>query len=172
MSLSSISSTSAQQVWQILTTGLQTESGAESGIQTITTGTETSVDFSDPGKLFSKLQQLSESDPEKFKAVMSDIAEEIKKAADSTSDENESSMLTKISEDFQKAAESGDLSEALPKGSPPPGPPPSGSPPNVSGSATRGRTNGYAQKNMESDGFSTVLNIIEETLEKNNLATS
>ena len=178
MSVSSVSSTGAQQLWQILAASSQNVSNSETGV--ISTGTTTeSLDLSEPGKLFSQLQELSESDPEKFKTVMTDIATQIQEAAESSSDENESGMLMKVAEDFQSAAESGDLSEALPKGPPPQGPPPQGPPPSdVSGNAaewqtgtgsqsTEGMISAYTQTQKQgSGGFSSVLNIIGDVLDK------
>jgi len=168
MSVSSISSTGTQQLWQLIAAASQTQSTSENDVQAIGTTTE-SLDLSEPGKIFNKLKELSESDPEKFKTVMTEIADEIQNAAESSSDENESNMLMKVAEGFQNAAESGDLSEALPKGK---GPPPSGTPPSsASDNTNEGKINAYTQAQYTgSGGFSTVLNIINEVLDKNTTA--
>jgi hypothetical protein len=83
------------------------------------------VDFSQPAVLFSKLQQLQTSDPEKFKEVCSHIADELKSASEEQGDGFGSRMLADLAEKFQNVAEGGDLSQLQP---PEPGhrPPPGG----------------------------------------------
>lgn len=163
MSISSISNTGSQELWQLLAASSQTTGTSQSSVQTVSSDSDTSVSLSDPGKIFSKLKQLSETDPEKFKTVMTDIADEIEKAAESSTDDNESGMLKSVAEKFKKAAESGDVSDAMPQGPPPSGPPPSG----ASESTTGGKVSAYSQaQNAGSDGFSALLNIINEVFEK------
>lgn len=171
-SVSGISDTGSQYLLQILGAYSQTDSTSTTNVQSTSTTSSESLNLSNPGKLFSQLKSLSESDPEKFKTVMNDIAKEIEKTAESSSDSNESSMLKKVAEGFKKAGESGDLSEALPKGPPPQGPPPANSSDDgttgTSDYTTGGRISAYTQtQNVGQDGFSALLNIISEALNKN-----
>lgn len=73
------------------------------------------------GELVGQLQELQASDPEKAKAVLSKIAEQLKAKADESGDDKMSALADK----FASAAESGDLSALKPNG-PPPGHPPEG----------------------------------------------
>jgi hypothetical protein len=131
------------------------------------TSPEVSVGLSESGTLFNKLKQLAESDPEKFKTVMTDIADEIEKAAESSADDQESCMLKKVAERFRKAGESGESSAAFPPGPPPAGPPPA----SAADSTTEGRSNAYTQtQKAGSDGFRTVLIIIHEVLDENTMS--
>jgi hypothetical protein len=160
MSILSISSTEAQQLWQLLETSSQTESTSANNVQAVSTGTE-SVDLSEPGKAFNKLKQLAESDPKKFQTVMATVGDEIENAAESSSDEKESSMLKKVAEGFKKAGESGDLSQALPLG-PPPAP--------ASESTTGGQINAYSNtQDAGLEGFRAVSHIIHEILDINEI---
>lgn len=73
------------------------------------------LDISKPAELYSKLQQLAESDPEKLKEVCSSIAEKLNTAAESSDDP----MLSDLAEKFQNVADGGDVSQLKPP--PPPG---------------------------------------------------
>jgi hypothetical protein len=65
------------------------------------------------GSLMAQLQQLSQSDPEKFKQVAAEIADKLKAAAgDSTT--GKASFLSKMADKFQQASQSGDLSAFQP----------------------------------------------------------
>lgn len=75
------------------------------------------------GELVGQLQELQASDPDKAKAVLSKIAEQLKAKADELGDDKMGALADK----FASAAESGDLSALKPHG-PPHGPPP-GRPP-------------------------------------------
>ena len=152
MTISSISSSSIQQLWQqvnSLTSASQTESTSETDLATVTTGTGVSVDLSDPGKAFSQLQQLSESDPEDFKTTMASIADQIEEAAESTSDEKQSDMLREIAADFREAAENGDMSSMQQQ---PPPPPPDG--------ANGDQISAYTQ-NASSGSIDSVMSIVK-----------
>ncbi|MFP5212401.1 MAG: hypothetical protein ACLGPL_03380 [Acidobacteriota bacterium] len=163
MSVSSVTggNSAVQQLWQSLASTSQ--ASADSSTATQSTGSSTSLDLSRPGKLFSRLQQLSESDPDKFKSVMSDIADQLEDTAEASSDDEEGEMLKKAAERFRSASESGELSDAMPPRpeGPPPGPPPMG----MSDGANGSQTNGYAQKQGQ-QGFETVLSIIGSVLDK------
>lgn len=170
MGISGVSDLEAQQLRHILVrSSQQTQSTTHNGIQITGDSSELSVDLSDPGKLFSQLKQLSEIDPEKFRTVMTNIAEEIDNAAESSSDSGESDMLSSVAEDLRKAAESGELPDAvLPPGPPPQGAPPPGPPPAfTSGGATAEQISAYTQNdNAGVDGLQTLLNIIGAALDE------
>ncbi len=164
MTISNISSTGTQELWQLLAASLQIGDTSTSGAQVGSGSATTAVDLSQPGKLFSELKQMSENDPDKFKSVMTAIADQIEKAAEATSDDKQSEILKKVAANFEKAAESGDLSAAVPPGPPPMGPPPSGNVENGSG----GSIGAYTQvQNADTNGFQTVLDNINAVLEKN-----
>jgi len=85
----------------------------------------TSLDLSNPSQLLSKLSQLQSTDPEKFKELMSDIADSLSEAADEAgADTQEGIILSDFAAKFKSAGETGDLSSLQP---PPPPPPPQGS---------------------------------------------
>jgi hypothetical protein len=77
----------------------------------------TSADFSDPSALISKLEQLKSDDPQKFKSLLTDISDTLKKDASASTDTSESSFLSTLSDKFAEVAESGDLTQLQP---PPP----------------------------------------------------
>lgn len=64
------------------------------------------ADISGPGKFFAKLQQLSQSDPAKFKDVASKLADEFKTAASNASGQD-AQFLSKLADRFTKAAQTG-----------------------------------------------------------------
>ena len=66
---------------------------------------------SKPAELLSKLQQLKDTDPTKFKAVMKDLSDKLSAAADSSGD----AKLKELADKFAKAGESGDLSSLAPQ---------------------------------------------------------
>ncbi len=80
----------------------------------------TSVDSADPapadvskmGSLMSQLDQLSKSDPTKFKEVTSDIADKL--SAEATSAGGKATFLSKLASDFTQASQSGDMSAFKP----------------------------------------------------------
>ncbi|MEN6357097.1 MAG: hypothetical protein ABFD83_08450 [Armatimonadota bacterium] len=80
-----------------------------------------SADFSKAGELFSKLQQLQETDPDKFKEICANIAEQLSEAAENE-DGSSDGMLTDLASKFKDASETGDMSSLQP----PPPPPASG----------------------------------------------
>ncbi len=81
--------------------------------------TTDSADFSRPAEFFSKLQQLKDSDPEKFKQVCSDIAAKLRAAAEERGDTPEGKMLSELAEKFQNVADGGDISQLKPPERPP-----------------------------------------------------
>ena len=70
--------------------------------------------MSGPGALLSKLKQLQQSDPAKFKEVMSTIAGKLKDASDASTDPQEKKALADLSTKFDAAGQSGDLSGLAP----------------------------------------------------------
>lgn len=79
----------------------------------------TSVSFSGPAELLSKLSQLKDSDPEKFKSLMQDLAASLQEAADSAEEGTiEKNILSDMANKTKSVAESGNLGELMP--SPPP----------------------------------------------------
>lgn len=82
------------------------------------------AEMSGPAQLFSKLQQLLDEDPEKFKEVMNQIADKFEEAAGEVEDGDMKQMLLEMAEKHRSVAESGDLSQLQPQR--PPMPPPGG----------------------------------------------
>jgi hypothetical protein len=81
----------------------------------------TSIDFSKPSELLSKLEQLKNENPDKFKELMKEISDALKEdAADSGLDASTSAFLSMLSEKFANVAETGDLSQLQPPPPPPP----------------------------------------------------
>lgn len=103
-SISSVSSASAVSYIAPTTTttaSQQTDDTAQAG------GTK----FSKMGELMSKLQDLAKSDPDKAKAVMAKISQDLKAKADSSGDKR----MAELADKFGQAAQSGDLSVLKPK---------------------------------------------------------
>ena len=73
-----------------------------------------SVETSNPAEFFSKLQELQESDPEKFKEVVSDIADQLEAAAEDEDLSSASSMLSDLAAKFRDVANGGDISQLRP----------------------------------------------------------
>jgi hypothetical protein len=76
----------------------------------------TTIDFSKPSELISKLDQLKNDDPQKFKDILQEISDTLKTAAANTSDTdgNLSAFLTMLSDKFAEVAETGDLTKLQP----------------------------------------------------------
>lgn len=70
--------------------------------------------ISKPSELLSKLSQLQSTDPEKFKSVMNDIADSLKKAADAAGGTSAGNVLKNLAAKFTSAAQTGDLSQLQP----------------------------------------------------------
>jgi hypothetical protein len=78
------------------------------------------------GDLMKQLDDLATSDPQQFKAVTADIADQLGTLASNLSGD-EASMVSDMASKFADAAKSGDTSSLRPnKPPPPPGPPPQG----------------------------------------------
>lgn len=76
--------------------------------------------------LMKQLQELAESDPEKFKEVMASLAEQLQEQADAASQAGDggAGFLSELAQKFQEAADTGDVSALQP-----PRPPQGGAPP-------------------------------------------
>ena len=120
MSVTGVSNSStAQSIYQLYASQLSSSSSSTSTSSTNSTGSTKadSAHISKSGELFSKLQQLQSTDPEKFKEVCSNIAEKLKSAAEESGD----TKLSDLAEKFQNVADGGDISQLQP-----PKPPASG----------------------------------------------
>ncbi len=73
-----------------------------------------SVETSNPAEFFSKLQELQESDPEKFQEVVSSIADQLEAAAGDEELSSASSMLSDLAARFRDVANGGDISQLKP----------------------------------------------------------
>jgi hypothetical protein len=105
MDISSINSTSA--ISQLLTNQTSTSSAA-GGVPT------DSNDMSSLAKLMSELQQLQQSDPDKFKSVMSDIAKTLRTDAQNAAG-SQASFLNNLAGKFDQAAQTGQMPDLQPK---------------------------------------------------------
>ena len=83
---------------------------------TVSPTTDT-VNLSQTSELMNDLKQLQTSDPAEFKQVLSDAATQLKTAAGQQTDPGAASFLSKLSDRFQKAADTGDLSALKPTAS-------------------------------------------------------
>jgi HSP90 family molecular chaperone len=72
-----------------------------------------SVDLSQPGQLFSQLQNLAKTDPTKFKQVTAEIASQLKDAASSQTGK-QADFLNNLAVRFQAASQSGKMSDLAP----------------------------------------------------------
>jgi hypothetical protein len=77
------------------------------------------------GDLMKQLDDLAESDPEKFKTTTSNIADQLNELA-STLSGDEASKVSELASKFTEAAKSGNSSALRPSKPPPGGPPPQG----------------------------------------------
>lgn len=73
-----------------------------------------SVETSNPAEFFSKLQALQESDPEKFREVVTSIADQLEAAAEDEELTSASSMLSDLAAKFRDVANGGDISQLKP----------------------------------------------------------
>ena len=98
-------------------------------------GDATSVDVSKPGQLMAALKKLKDENPDQFKAVVSNLAQEVREQAQGASG-HEQKFLNHFADKLDKVASTQDLSALQPpekgghtrgaKGYPPPPPPESG----------------------------------------------
>lgn len=76
-------------------------------------GAAASTQISGPGQFFSRLQQLSEKDPAKFKQVAQHIADQLHQAAQQKSGKG-ADFENQLADKFAAAAQSGNLSSLQP----------------------------------------------------------
>jgi hypothetical protein len=109
MPVSSVSSSSNTALIQWLASQSTQQTNSQSNPLTSllsSADTNGSVSISHLSKFLSRLDDLAKSDPEKFKAMMSDIASKLSAAADNETGEA-ASALSKLAEQFRSAAETG-----------------------------------------------------------------
>jgi len=94
-------------------------SGAASSTATSDVTTPDQTDVSQVAKLFREMHELQQQDPDAFKQVMADAATKLRDAAGQSSDPNQTKFLNHLADNFQKAAETGDLSTLRPQGAHP-----------------------------------------------------
>ena len=111
-------SQSLQQIFQLLKT--QTISATDDVSQGTTSNVSwgnangaVSFEMSKPGEVMSKLAQLKESDPEKFKQLTAEISQKLKDTASQTTG-READFLNTLADKFQQASDTGDLSVLQP----------------------------------------------------------
>lgn len=75
------------------------------------------ANISKPGELFAKLKELEQKDPDKFKEIVSGIADSLRGAAEQAGDSG-GGFLNKLADKFDEVAKSGDLSALQPKQAP------------------------------------------------------
>lgn len=97
----------------------ETETDTDDTTSSSTTSTSSSsnradsLDLSKPSEIYSKLQELAETDPDKLKEVCGKIAEKLKSAAES-GDGQDNKMLSDLAQKFQNVADGGDVSQLKP----------------------------------------------------------
>lgn len=115
MSVSGISSQSAASevsaVMRNLRSSLESVDTTDSSSSTSSTD---SKKISGPAEFLNKLQQLKESDPEKFTELLQGVADKLKSAAETATDESAKTMLSSLADKFSSVANGGDLSQLEP----------------------------------------------------------
>ena len=91
-------------------------SGNASSTATSDVTTADQTDLSQVAKLFRELHELQQQNPDAFKQVMTDAATKLRDAARKSSDPNQAKFLNNLADNFQKAADTGDLSTLRPQG--------------------------------------------------------
>jgi hypothetical protein len=86
-------------------------SGSAGGVQG---GGQDSAKISGPGQLYNNLQQLQQKDPDKFKQVVTDIANQLQTAAQQAGQNPAGQFLSNLADKFQNVANGGDLSQLQP----------------------------------------------------------
>ncbi|MEO8904818.1 MAG: hypothetical protein ABI488_20535 [Polyangiaceae bacterium] len=111
MSINGIGSTSTLSALTALNNNSNTDSTAAAQGAASTPAASTTV--SKPGELMAKLSQLQQQDPAKFKQVTEQISDDLKTAA-STASGPQAQFLSKLSDDFAQASNSGNLDSMKP----------------------------------------------------------
>ncbi|HEX2951403.1 MAG TPA: hypothetical protein VHV83_17810 [Armatimonadota bacterium] len=158
-SISSInSSQSLQELYELF--GSQAISSTDSSEQDTLTSilsndSEVTFSKSKPGDVLSKLAQLKDTDPEKFKEVTANIAKELKEKAAQQSG-REATMLNDLADKFEQVSEDGDLSALQP-----PPPPQGGRPYDAQSTSTNGTA---GTSNSPDDIWTSILNEINQAI--------
>jgi hypothetical protein len=115
MSITSVSSTSSTDALWWLEAIKNRSSQQTQGTSQTTSSQDAAanIKLSPMGQMMSKLESLSESDPDKFKELTLQISEKLKTAA-SKATGKDAEMLTEMADQFAKASESGDMSALRP----------------------------------------------------------
>lgn len=111
--MSSIESISSQIISRLnyLTSQKSSSSTSTSSTDTDNTTDDTfDIQVSGPAEFLSKLQQLKDQDPAKFKEIMTEAADSIRELAKQSTNTNAIDMLTNLADNFDKVAAGGDLS--------------------------------------------------------------
>jgi hypothetical protein len=141
MSITGINSYNASQILLDLygTQGTDNASGDIASLISTTSSSSSkndSLQISGPAEIYSKLQELAKTDPEKLKAVCAKIAEMLRNVSDGDNG-HQSKMLAELAEKFQNVADGGDVSQLKPP-----------DPPGSSGGA-QGAVDKYSQQKEE-----------------------
>lgn len=91
--------------------------GSGTTIQSNAVSSTDQLDFSKAADLFRGLQKLQTDNPAEFQQILTDAAAKLKDAAQQQTDPSQASFLSSLSDRFQKAADSGDLSALQPPAS-------------------------------------------------------
>lgn len=116
-SITTVSATfySVQQPGNAQPVGLATSPTQSADASGSTAGTgQDSASISGPGQLYGNLQKLLAKDPDKFKQVVTQIANQLQSAAQQEGQDPVGQFLSKLADKFQNVANGGDLSRLQP----------------------------------------------------------
>jgi len=116
MSISSINSSLTQALLGTTSTPATTSASGTSSSAASATSSGDTTQVSGPGQLLAKLKQLQQSDPAKFKQVMSKLTDALKTDAQNATDPKDQKFLNDLASKFDAAGQSGDLSTLGPQG--------------------------------------------------------
>ncbi|MBU1702188.1 MAG: hypothetical protein KJ970_17210 [Candidatus Eisenbacteria bacterium] len=98
-----------QKMQEMMQVGQQMRTQMEGIFQEAAGDVGVSLDISEPGKGFSVMMSLLETEPEKFKELMNNIADKLTEAAEEAEGPQQQ-FLADLAERFRETAETGDLS--------------------------------------------------------------
>ena len=114
MSLDSVSS-STSYLYQILGIDQTTSASSLSSLtQTSSESSSDSTSISKNGSFMQQLMSLQQSDPEAFKTVSQNIADDLTAEAEAETDPQRAQMLTELAAKFATAAETGEMPDLRP----------------------------------------------------------
>lgn len=90
--------------------------------------TRDASNVSDPGLLFTQLQNLSQQNPAEFKKITSQVAQQLQAAGTTSTASAQTNMLTQIAGNFQHASQTGKFSDLFSHPSQTPGEPAASAP--------------------------------------------